>query len=317
MIDKDLFSSCRQVMKLKMDITKQIQSLFNEAKIYQSQSLFAEAREKYIETARLIRKSERLKNKNNLITIISKRLKALENDVNGFEKLGASPKMSVKEQDVVKESLFITKDKKTDLYALEVAAALLGFGQFEQALKEFHKLLKRDSLRVAAAKNIIRCHIAVSSLKSAVSQYQKWLYSDSFPSDQLEKIRFFVEAILKRKGIDKTLPRREAATADKATETKEETVLDIISVIITLDKGPQKGEGFALDVSSQTGNIISVIVSDVDQGFIDNLEAGSRLDDVQFFSPIAVLRGSGVVSGKTLINSGQKKGSYSIVIKVL
>jgi len=309
-----------------MDITKQIQSLFNEATVYQSQSLFAEAREKYIETARLIRKNERLKNKNKLITIISKRLKALESDVNGFEKLGdvngfeklgASPRMSLKEEDVVKESLFLSKDKKTDTYALEVAAALLGFGQFEQAIKEFEQLLKRDTLRVAAAKNIIRCHIAVSSLKSALAEYQKWLSGDFFPSDQLEKIRFFIEAILKRKGIDKTLPRREAATADKATETKEETVLDIISVIITLDKGPQKGEGLALDVSSQTGNIISVIVSDVDQGFIDNLEVGSRLDDVQFFSPIAVLRGSGIVSGKTLIGSGQKKGSYSIVIKVL
>ena len=300
-----------------MDIVKQIQSLFHEADVYQSQSLFAEAKEKYIETARLIRKSERLKNKNKLITIISKRLKALENNVHSFEQLGASPRMSVKEQDVVKKTLFISKDKKPDLYALEVAAALLGFGQFEQALKEFHKLLKRDALRVAAAKNIIRCHIAVSSLKSAVAQYQKWLYSDFFPSDQLEKIRFFVEAILKRKGINKTLPRREATTSVKATEKKEEAVLDIISVIITLDKGPQKGEGLALDVSSQTGNTISVIVSDKDQGFIDNVEVGSKLDDVQFFSPIAVLRGSGIVSGKTPINSGPKKGSYSIVIKML
>ncbi|MBW1798655.1 MAG: tetratricopeptide repeat protein [Deltaproteobacteria bacterium] len=300
-----------------MDITKQIQSLFNEAKVYQSQSLFAEAKEKYIDTARLIQKSERLKDKNKLITIISNRLKALENDVNSFEKLGASPRMSVKEQGVVKESLFISKDKKTDSYALEVAAALLGFGQFEQAIKEFEKLLKRDTLRVAAAKNIIRCHIAVSSLKSAVDQYQKWLDADFFPSDQLEKIRFFVEAILKRKGINKILPRREGTTADKAIETKEEAVLDIISVIITLDKGPKKEEGLALDVSSQTGNIISVIVSDQDQGFIDNLEVGSRLDDVQFFSPIAVQRGSGIVSGKTLISSGQKKGSYSVVIKML
>jgi tetratricopeptide (TPR) repeat protein len=304
-------------MNFKMDITKQIQSLFNEAKVYQSQSLFAEAKEKYIETARLIQKNERLKNKNKLITIISKKLKALENDANSFETLGASPKMSVKEHDVVKESLFISKDKKTDSYDLEVAAALLGFGQFEQAIKEFDTLLKRDSLRVAAAKNMIRCHIAVSSLKSAVVQYQKWLYSDFFPSDQLEKIRFFIEAILKRKGINKTLPKREATTSVKETETEEEAVLDIISVIITLDKGPQKGEGLALDVSSQTGNTISVIVSDKDQGFIDNVEVGSKLDDVQFFSPIAVLRGSGIVSVKTLINSGQKKGSYSVVIKML
>jgi hypothetical protein len=304
-------------MNFKMDITKRIQSLFNEAKVYQSQSLFAEARDKYIETARLIRKSERLKNKNKLIAIISKRLKSLEDDVNGFEKLGASPRMSLKEQDVVKESLFLSKDKKNDSYAPEVAAALLGFGQFEQAIKEFEKLLKRDSLRVAAAKNIIRCHIAVSSLKSALAEYQKWLYSDFFPSDQLEKVYFFIKGILKRKGINKTIQRREASTSDKELETEEETVLDIISVIITLDEGSEKGEGLALDVSSQTGNIISVIVSDQNQGFIDNLEVGSRLDDVQFFSPIAVLRGSGIVSGKTLVSSGQKKGSYSIVIKIL
>jgi tetratricopeptide (TPR) repeat protein len=300
-----------------MDITKRIQSLFNEAKVYQSQSLFAEAQKKYIETAGLIQKSEGLKNKDKLISIIAKRLKALENDVDGFEKLGASPRMSLKEQGVVKESLFLSKDKKPDLYALEVASAMLGFGQFERAIKEFEKLLKSDTLRVAAAKNIIRCHIAVSSLKSALAQYQKWFYSDFFPSDQLEIVRCFIEAILKRKGINKTIPRREAATADNATETEKETVLDIISVIITLDKGPQKGKGLTLDVSSQTGNMISVIVSDRDQGFIDNLEVGAKIDDVQFFSPVAVLRGSGMVSGKTLINSGQKMGSYSVVIKIL
>jgi tetratricopeptide (TPR) repeat protein len=300
-----------------MDITKQIQSLFNEAKVYQSQSLFAEAKEKYIETARLIQKSERLKNKDNLITIIAKRLKALENDVNSFEKLGASPRMSLKEQGVVKESLFLSKDKKPDSYALEVASAMLGFGQFERAIKEFEKLLKKDALRVAAAKNIIRCHIAVSSLKSALTQYQKWFYSDYFPSDQLEIVRFFIEAILKRKGINKTIPKREAAIADNAAETEKETVPDIISVIIALDKGPQKGEGLTLDVSSQTGNMISVIVSDRDQVFIDNLEVGAKIDDIQFFSPVAVFRGSGIVSGKTFINSGQKKGSYSVVIKIL
>ncbi len=300
-----------------MDITKQIQSLFNEAKVYQSQGLFVEAKEKYLETARLISESDRLKNKNELIATISNRLKALESDVKSFEKLGTSPRMSVKEQGVVKESLFLSKDKKTDSYALEVAAALLGFGQFDQAIREFEKLLKSDTLRVAAAKNIIRCHIAVSSLDSALSQYEEWLYSDFFPSDQLAKVHFFIKGILKRKGINRTIERREAATADKEIETEDETVLDIISVLITLDEGAEKGEGLALDVSSQNGSNISVIVSDQYQGFIDNLDVGSKLDDVQFFSPLAVLRGSGIVSGKTLINSGQKKGSYSIVIKML
>jgi tetratricopeptide (TPR) repeat protein len=300
-----------------MDITKQIQSLFKEAKVYQSQGLFVEAKEKYLETASLINKSDRLKNKNELITIISKRIEALESDVKSFEKIGASPRMSSKEQGVVKESLILSKDKKKGSHALEVAAALLGFGQFEQAIKEFEKLLKKDTLRVAAAKNIIRCHIAVSSLKSALAQYQIWLDSDFFPSYQLEKVRFFIEAILKRKGINKKIPRRDAATADKATETREETVLDIISVIIEMDKGPQKGESLALDVSSQNGNMITLIVSGSNQGFIDNLEVGSKIDDIQFFSPIAIHRGSGVVSGKTHIKTGKKTGSYSIVMKML
>ena len=304
-------------MNFTMDRAKQIQSLFNEAKVYQSQGLFVEAKRKYQETARLISESDRLKNKDDLIAMISQKIRALESDVKRFEKIGTSPTRSAKERGVVKESLFLSKGKKKDSHALEVAAALLGFGQFDQAIREFEKLLKKDTLRVAAAKNIIRCHIAVSSLRSALDQYQTWLQSDFFPSDQLEKVRFFIEGILKRKGINKTIERREAATADKEIEKEEEPVLDIISVIIALDEGPEMGEGLALDVSSQTGNMISVIVSGSDQGLIDNLEVGSKIDDLQFFSPIAVHRGSGIVTGKTRINTGQKMGSYSIVIKML
>jgi len=71
-----------------------------------------------------------------------------------------------------------------------------------------------------------------------------------------------------------------------------------------------------LDVSFQSGNVISLIVSSKDEHLIENLKVGVRLDDVHFYSPVAIFRGSGVVSAKTQIKSGPKKGDYSLDIKI-
>ena len=299
-----------------MDTKKQIQALFKEAELYKSHGLFVEAKEKYDLVAKLIQKNDRIANRQNLLDAISKKIGEVDNEIKKLDKSPATPKLSTKAQDLVKNLFSFSEDKDEDAALLEGAMALAKFGQFERALIEFNELIKKDSLRVAAAKNIIRCHIALSSSDEAVTKYRQWLSGDSFSSGQVEEIRIFFQDILDRKGIDKKLPAVTQPKAAREEETREEEFLDISSIAITLGDESKKGALIELDVNFQRGNTISLIISRDDKDLIENLKVGVRLNNIKCYSPIAVFNGSGIVSEKAPIELGPKKGDYRVDIEI-
>jgi hypothetical protein len=185
-------------------------------------------------------------------------------------------------------------------------------------------LLRKDTFRIVAAKNIIRCHLALNLTENAVSQYKQWLSSGLFPAEDLGKVRFFLENVLEKKGHHVDLPHGETPAEENLTEYSfensqmpEEEFLDISSVTITLDNGPQEGKIIEFDVSFQSGNVISLLISNKDKDLIENLKVGVTLNNIQFYSPIAIFKGRGVVSAKTKIESGPKRGDYSLDIKIV
>ena len=289
-----------------------------QAEVYRNQGLFQEAMEKYNIASDLILKNNKIKNRQNLIHVISKKMGALENDFKK-ENSPASRKMPKKTQELIKNKKNFPKKLKKDEEALEGALNLAKFGQYKRALKELQNLISVDSIRVNAAKNIIRCHMALSAPDDAIDQYNKWISNNLFRNDQLEKVRFFLKSSLVKKGTKRTLPELKKTSKPEYPdfEEKEEEVPDISSIVIILDKGPQKGKGIELDVSFQTGNIINVIMSGRDHERIKNLNIGFKINDIQFFSPIAIFKGSGLVSNMKYINSGPKKGDCSLDIKVV
>ncbi len=326
-----------------MDIEKHIQTLFREIEVYRSHGLYEEAKGKCEEMAEQLRKSDQYNDKQELMATVSKIIRSLENDAREFEKVEATTQITTKEQDLIKE-LFPSSEKKgTDSEALNVAETLLVFGQFERALSEFNELIKRDTLRLIAAKNILRCYIGRGSFDYAVRQYQEWLSSGQFPPGELRKIRSFLQETLRKKGVDKSLPKPKGAlgkicssiqgifkkreidkslpkqegTIDvKEDEKLEDKLIDISSILIPLDNEHEKGKGIRLDVSSQKGNVISVIISKTNQVLIDHLKVGLRLNDVEFYSSAVTFKDSCVVSAKSRIKSGPKKGDYTLVFKI-
>ena len=324
-----------------MDIEKHIQTLFCEIEVYRSHGLFEEAKGKCEEMAEQIRKSDKYHDKRELMATVSKIIRGLENDAREFEKLEATAQITTKEQDLIKE-LFPSPEKKgTDLEALNVAETLLVFGQFKRALSEFNELIKIDTFRLVAAKNILRSHIGRGSLDHAVRQYREWLSSEQFSSGELRKIRSFLHEILKKRGVDKSLPKpkgtlgkicsffrdifkkrgidkslpKPEGTIDvKENEKLEDEFIDISSILIPLDDEHEKG--IRLDVSSQKGNVVSVIVPNTNQVLIDHLIVGLRLNDVEFYSPAVIFKDSCVVSAKSRIKSGPKKGDYTLIFKI-
>jgi tetratricopeptide (TPR) repeat protein len=309
-----------------MDIKQRLKAMLQEAEIYRSQGLIAEAYEKYTLAIGLITSVDKLKNKDSLTSAIQKKIESLDIAKDKVEKDPGSPELSTKAQDLIKNLFTFAEDKDEESIALEGAVTLAKFGQFDRALNELNVLLKSKNVRVDAAKNILRCYLACASADEAVNQYQKWFSSDIFQPAQLETIRVYLEDILQKRGIEKNLPSllgeapKEGESARKesvqATEADEE-FLDITSIGITFESGPRKGKMVEFDVNFQSGNMLSLIISKQDQELIQDIEAGMKLKDIQFFSPIAIFNGAGIVSDKTQIKSGPKQGDFCLDVRIV
>ena len=302
-----------------MDISQQIKSLLHEAELYRSQGLFPEAKDKYRAASALIHKIDRLKNKDSLLQAISGKIQTLEKKTAKVETGPASPELSEKGQNLIK-SLFGEND-------LQKAVALAKFGQFERAIVELEGLLKDESFRVDAGKNIIRCKMAIASVEDAIDQYHKWFSGDLFTINQLEPIRTYLQSILDKKGIDKSLPvpvtardQNDAAVDAGGIEFSmpepEEEIMDITSIGITFTSGSQMGKMVEFDVNFQSGGMLSLIISKNDKRLIEDLKNGDRLEDIQFYSPIAMFKGTAVVANKTQINTGPKQGDFCLDLKI-
>lgn len=317
-----------------MNVKKQIKSFLQQAELYQSQGLLNEAKENYLRAAKLVKKNQEVIKNKNLLNVISKKIQVLNDTINRIENESVTVELPESVQDIIKNKFAFSKDD--DASALEGAIALAKFGQFERALKEFNELIKRDSVRVESAKNIIRCHKALDSLDDAITRYQKWLSEDFFTLSQLNKLRVFFQGILDSRGIDMTLPEKIDTTLPEIKEltdakepeiehlsdfddenVQEEEIIDISSVGIPLSKGPRKGETVECDVSFQAGSVLNLLISGDDSELTETLETGIILDQVQFYSPSAMFNGKAVVSSKSKIESGPKQGYYSLDIKIL
>ncbi len=298
-----------------MDIRLQIKSLLHEAELYRAQGLFADAKRKYTDASAIINKIEKLKNKQSLIQAISEKIQSLEEKSEKVQTSPMSPELSEKGQNLIK-NLFGEDD-------LQKAVALVKFGQFERALVELQALMKDKKFRMEAAKQIIRCKVAMGSADDAVDQFNNWNATDLFSNAEMESIRAFMHPLLKKKGITKTPPGQVAGDGDGdrggaelSRPEPEVEILEITTIGITFGSGPKKGKMIEFDVNFQSGDMLSLIISKSDKSMIEDLNNGDNLDDVQFFSPIAMFKGTAVVVNKTQIDSGPKQGDYCLDLRI-
>ncbi|MBW2108585.1 MAG: tetratricopeptide repeat protein [Deltaproteobacteria bacterium] len=292
-----------------------IKSLIKEAELYQSQGLLAQSKDTYLKVLAFVKKSPNFRNHKKLEGAIADRIRGLEEGLVGVNRPALVPDLDPEVQNLIKNLFSFSEDQNTA--AMEGAMALARFGQYERALEEFRKLLKRGILPLAAAKNILRCHLALSSPNDAIDQYERWVSGNQLSKQQLEKIRDFLQGLLERKGIKASLPAvDEPGPPEALNRGKEGDVLDISSVGIRLSEGPRKGKMVEFDVTFQSGDVISVVVSADEKELLEALKENVVLPDMQFYSPIAIFKGRGVVSGKTKIRSGPKQGDYMLDIKI-
>jgi tetratricopeptide (TPR) repeat protein len=306
-----------------MNITKKIKILLQEAELYHAQGLLREAMEKYNNAKKLIQSDEQLKTNQNLINGISKKILALKEDIIKIEKAPKKPQVSAKMQDLIKKMVSFSPDKNEDLKALDGAIALAKFGQMKRAISEFNELIKTDSLRVVAAKSMLRCHIALSSTDEALAQYEQWISDHRFSTIQLDKLRVFLENILKKEGIEKKLPKRKSPKDSidkvkiKGPEIEDDDILDINSMGISIYRGPQKGQVVEFKIRFQLGNVVSLLIPIRDKDLIDVFKVGDMINDIQYYSTAALYRGSGIITSVKEIKIGPLRGDYCVDIKII
>ncbi len=302
-----------------MNINHQIKSRLSEAELYRAQGLFSEAIDKYHDASALIDDINGLKNKSSLLKAISEKIQAIEKRTQKVETGTLTPALSEKGQNLIK-NLFGES-------SLQKAIALAKFGQFDRAIVEFTELLEEGAYRVDAGKHILRCMMSVGSVDDAVAQYRKWHADDRFQADQLEAIRAYLQPIAVQKGITTPLPVSGVADdPDKVGAQKaeiefnmpesQEEILDITSIGICFTNGSQKGKMVEFDVNFQSGEMLSLIIPKNDSGVIEALKDGDHLEEVQFYSPIAMFKGTAVIAQKTQIETGPKQGDFCLDLKI-
>ena len=113
-----------------MDVHAKIKKLLMEGELYRKQSLLNEAKGKYESAAALIQKIGKIKNKQTLIDGINNKIRAVQAEIDRYEKAEVTPEMESDIQDLIKKQFSFAKD---DSGELEGAIALAKFGQFERA----------------------------------------------------------------------------------------------------------------------------------------------------------------------------------------
>ncbi len=297
-----------------MSDKEHIKSLIKEAEIYRKQSLLEPSKEKYEEVLRLIQNHESYSKGKKLIDTIKSKIRTVEENLVEIDQATDTPELSQEVEDLISQLFSFSKNK--DVAAMEGAIALAKFGQYKKALVAFQRLIKEGNMPLLAAKNILMCHMTLSSPDTAIAQFRQWVSRDEFSIKDLRYIRTFLENALLKQGIKAGLPQVAEASPEEGKPEEEEDIIDISSVTIQLTNGPRKGEIAEFEVTFQLGNKISTIIPARQKDLANAFKPGLRLSEIQCFSSLAAFNGRGIVSGLERITSGPRRGDYSLDITI-
>lgn len=295
-------------------------TLLREIEVYRSHCLFVEAMKRAKELETLIRTSPRIKNKAKNLAALEKKREEIQKEAIAFDTFGASVQLTPTDRKRIKDVIASGCKEGSEAAIHETAIAMLVFGQYEDAIGEFSKLIDSDRFRVPAAKSIVRCFIAKSPPEEAVEQFHQWRASGDFPQDQLESVRVFLDSILKKKGLSLTLEAPEEAeelpTVVPEPLAQEPETLDLLSISIPYRDEYQKKKEALLDVHFQRGKTINIIVPVHDRALANYLQPGRVMEDIQVNAADLIYMESCVVHGRSRIRVGNNRGDYTVTLKM-
>lgn len=299
-----------------MSIKERIKTLVKEAELYRSQSLLNQSRQKYLELLKLAESDESISKNKKLISDIKSRIQAVDDEINEIEEADkTSPELSEDVQNLISSLFSFSQNQATA--AIEGAVALAKFGQYDKAVKELERLVKEGPIPLQAAINLLRCHLSLASPEVALNQFKRWESREELGKGDLKYLRKFLDDHFKKKGIDIQLADKGGISPEeKDAGEKSDDLIDLSSIGIQFAEGKFKGKMMEFDVSFQSGNTVSIIIPPTKKDLAEAFKKGLRLPNIQCTSPIAIFNASGVVSQKSNITTGQKRGSFNVDITI-
>jgi hypothetical protein len=297
-----------------MSEKESIGRLLKEAEVYRTHGLLADSKAKYVEILSLIRRNPSLSRNMKFIDGVKGKIRSVEKSLQELRKRPDKPELTQDMQALIKK--LFTFSQTEEAAAIEGAVALAKFGQHEKALHEFHLLLEQGVLPFVTAKNIVRCCVALKKPDALVDDFTKWLSRDFFSFDELKQLRSFIKESLKKESIEVRLPEVTARPRRAAAKKGQEMFLEISAISIHLKGGPYQEQDLDFEVEFQSANTVTVHLPSTRKEIADFLAPGTRLDEIQCYSPITVFRSSGTVAGTATIKHGPKRGDYTLDISI-
>jgi tetratricopeptide (TPR) repeat protein len=285
--------------------------MIKEAKLYHEQGLYELAKKKYGEALSFIRENENFSDPDALLQAVEERIKQVDADL-GRVNEDAAPDLAKDIQGLIRNLFSFSKNEAKA--ASEGAAALAQFGQYEQAMCEFQRLLRQGSMRVSAAKNILKCHLAYASVEVAFAQYRQWVSRAFFSTDELAHIRDFLEGMVEKQASGKTAAGQRGQTG--LGKRSGDEWLNIASVSIRLDNEKQSESLEDFEVIQQFNDIVSLLVPPDRGHLIERFKLGMHLSELRCYSEQALFTVNGTVFGKNEIMDGPRQGQYVLDITV-
>jgi tetratricopeptide (TPR) repeat protein len=296
-----------------MSAQLKVETLLKEAELYNRQGLFMESRERYINAMKSLESDQECADYKEVKNVLKNRIRQVERNIAEVNSASDSPELSGDLQELIKDLFTFSKSK--DSSAMEGALVLAKFGQYKKALDEFNRLLKENVLPVTSAKNILRCHLYSSAPDEAIAQLEKWNAEGRFSITEMETIKNFLRELLEKNGIRKRLPGVGIIPVSEKEHQAEREALEIFSVVLQ-DDLLGKGKTFEFEVTYHEGNIVSFVVPAWKKHLVEKINRGARLKDVQFYSPMGVLRGEAAVCSVMEIKIGNESGGYVFDIRI-
>ena len=299
-----------------MNIKERVKSLLKEAELYKSQRLLGEARDKYTLIIEILQQQTHIQNRDALIAAVETKRRNLDAAIAKWEQSQVNPEVSSKVQDLIK-SLFTTPDEDSsdEMKRVNEAITLAKFGQHRKAIEEFSRLAHIPSVCLSASKNAIKCYLELSKSREAMETVKSWWQEGCFTPEQYTSVVGFMQSSFEKNGV----PWDDAALdagEDLFAVPIDDDIIDITSIGLNFSAGPMDGAHVELDVSFQSGSLLSLIVRSSETTLLALLKKGQPIPDVDFYSPIAIFKGAAVVEANSEILSGPKKGDFSLDIRI-
>ena len=272
-----------------MSSKQEVQRLFREAEVYRSQGLLAEARAVLGRVEPVIRNAADLQDREALLETLGRAINTLEQEDRQVRELTQAPRVSAKAREMIKQLFSSAEGQGEGHEALAAAASLADFGQFDRALEEFEDLLGEENVRVAAAQGLLRCHLGLGDMDAAVACCRKWVSGGLFAPAQVEEIKSFLGGLLKAHGKDEKLEDLLKPGVPEGMRGVAGELLEFSSLEITFEEDTLKSRTMEMPVGWQSGDRVRIRVTKDQEEILEQLRAGTRLNQVRCFAPPAAL----------------------------